>query len=437
MSVLVPDKEDPTSVMKRGGLEVTWRGGVKVKKFNYVPFRHVVDQDLALPTLYLHFLHEDFHVQDKEFDPGLRSGNDNSEQRIVLPEMFTGADRPEHSGGEDLDNAIRIVMSFLKSQATMPVSTVTAKAGGFSPKKNYTVSAGPDRWYFSLKASRPKSEISLDKPSFGIPEDSDLYLFAENHASVAFMTEQEKEAFETCIEQCGEEENEPWRRLAIFLKIFYEGAFAYNQRISQGQGVFLPKMTGLAALGVVSAFEGQAGIATGYPYLCKPEFLQFSDTVPVTIRGISALSDRHKRYGLCFTRSVFVWEPDDFDSSKTLNFCSPMPHGGFFYVPETLGQFNQKGGLVYAFGDDKESFENALGVEEVQALQSGGGGGAAAAATAAESRPQACVICLEEDATHAAIPCGHRAYCQDCSARIRTQPCPVCRVPVRDVVRIY
>merc|ERR1719277_719755 len=113
------------------------------------------------------------------------------------------------------------------------------------------------------------------------------------------------------------------------------------------------------------------------------------------------MSRRHRRYGLCFTRGVFVWADEDFDETKVLNFCSIMPHGGFFYVPETLSEFYRSGGLVYAFGEDKESLEGSLGSDEVQALQAAGGGGAAAAAAAeaAAAQPQACVICLEEDAT--------------------------------------
>lgn len=373
MTLLVPDKEDPSSVLSRGGLEVTWRGGVKTKKFRQMPFPHARKEDLTLPMLYLHFLDDMFKVKPNEFDPGLRAGNDNSEQQLVVPETFTSPELPPHNGGEDLDKCLKIVLGFLRDEATVPVSAVVTKAGGFSPQKNYTVVAEPRRWYFSLKTSRPKTEISLDKKLFGIPEDSQIYLFAESHVSVTFMTKAQCQAFEDCIDlllEVIEEGNKStgvqsiWQKFATFLKVFYEGGFAYNNRISGGAGSYLPKMTGLAALGITPSFEGQGGIATGYPYLVPPACLSFADSVPVTIKAISEMSDRHLRYGLCFTRCVFVWEDENFDREKTLCFCSILPHGGFFYMPRTLEEFNNFGGLVYAFGEDKESRDRVLCSDE-------------------------------------------------------------------------
>lgn len=121
-------------------------------------------------------------------------------------------------------------------------------------------------------------------------------------------------------------------------------------------------------MGLTPSFPGQLGISTGYPYIVEPRFLPFTDTVPVTIRAVSEMSARHKRYGLCFTRCVLVWEDDDFESTNALSFCSVAPHGGFYYVPPTLGEYWRLGGLVYAFGEDTDP----------TAAQSVGVGGAAA-----------------------------------------------------------
>merc|ERR1712187_554922 len=104
----------------------------------------------------------------------------------------------------------------------------------------------------------------------------------------------------------------------------------------------------------VPAFDGQLGIGTGYPYALPAQFLSFVDTVPISIEAISSMSDRHGRYGLAFTRTVFVWEGDLWDSQKTLDFASILPHGGFYYVPSTMKDHMAKGGLVYAFGESKD-----------------------------------------------------------------------------------
>merc|ERR1719396_306814 len=90
-------------------------------------------------------------------------------------------------------------MRFLRSQSEVMSSSVDEKPGGFGPKKNLKATIQTRRLYYSLRTARPKAGISLDKAAFGIPEDSELYLFAENHVSVNFMSKRDTEAFETCI----------------------------------------------------------------------------------------------------------------------------------------------------------------------------------------------------------------------------------------------
>ena len=51
-----------------------------------------------------------------------------------------------------------------------------------------------------------------------------------------------------------------------------------------------------------------------------------------------------------------------------------------------------------------------------------------------------CVVCLDHDATHAIIPCGHRCVCQEHAEMLiglKDQLCPVCRVSIRGSLRVY
>ena len=46
-----------------------------------------------------------------------------------------------------------------------------------------------------------------------------------------------------------------------------------------------------------------------------------------------------------------------------------------------------------------------------------------------------CVVCLENEAVMALMPCGHRCACEACAPNLRN--CPMCRQPVRESMRIY
>ena len=46
-----------------------------------------------------------------------------------------------------------------------------------------------------------------------------------------------------------------------------------------------------------------------------------------------------------------------------------------------------------------------------------------------------CVVCLENEAVMALMPCGHRCACEACAPNLRN--CPMCRQPVRESTRIY
>jgi hypothetical protein len=51
-----------------------------------------------------------------------------------------------------------------------------------------------------------------------------------------------------------------------------------------------------------------------------------------------------------------------------------------------------------------------------------------------------CVVCMEEDPTHACVPCGHLCLCEECKDKTVQQAdnrCAVCRAVVRNFMHIY
>lgn len=50
-----------------------------------------------------------------------------------------------------------------------------------------------------------------------------------------------------------------------------------------------------------------------------------------------------------------------------------------------------------------------------------------------------CVICLEAEASHILIPCGHQCLCTECSKHYNgcSQKCPLCRAPSRMAVKVF
>lgn len=353
-AILVPGTDDPSSVLKNGGMTLNWEGTDgqtrSVRTFREQRPKQVADADLGLPSLYLHFLDNRFYANADELDTRLKGGNDNSELRIVMPEMYMSKSAAVWEALDgDFKPKLDIVLDFLLAQ-------------GEAPTNSQKMTSSIQRRVFSLVVARPKCDITIPKEKFGIPLDADLYVFAQNHRSVSFMDEEEIDAFETCISELPEQSSKHLQVFATFLKVFFEGGFGYNKRVYIGgnQNAYLPQNVGIAALGVVPAFEGQIGISTGYPYVVDHQNLPFIDTVPVTISAISTMSERHSRYGLCFTRCAFVWEGDAYASDGILDFCCVVPHGGFYYVPANLKKYKEIGGFVYAFGEDRESSNETM-----------------------------------------------------------------------------
>ena len=55
------------------------------------------------------------------------------------------------------------------------------------------------------------------------------------------------------------------------------------------------------------------------------------------------------------------------------------------------------------------------------------------------SDAEQCVVCLVEAKSHLCVPCGHMCLCAGCvdAADAVTNGCPICRVAVREIVRVF
>ena len=56
-----------------------------------------------------------------------------------------------------------------------------------------------------------------------------------------------------------------------------------------------------------------------------------------------------------------------------------------------------------------------------------------------EEEPRLCVVCTDEDASVACVPCGHVCACEACSGGLAAHDrrCPVCRSNVERMMRVY
>lgn len=312
--------------MRNGKFSMTW-GGTTVTQFREAEIPRIEDPGMQLPTLYLHFLDDDFRIQDGDLDRAMRSGNDMDEVIIKLPGKYLS---PEFAAGcKDLKDDIEELTKALRGQGECLVS---------SCKK-----ADPGTLFFSLRTARAKSKLSLDRKAFGIPEDADQYLFVKNHSAGVHFDDRVKEAINKCIGGLSDVGSPDAAKFLIFLKVFYEGGFAYNKKLKMGDRGYLPVNVGTAAIHHLPAFAGQEGIVTGNPYKLPATFLPFTETAPISIDAIKSMSEYHGRYGFAFTRVVYVWEGDQWEDSKTLDFCSILPHGGFFLCANCSARSSREG----------------------------------------------------------------------------------------------
>ncbi|CAI6010443.1 unnamed protein product [Closterium sp. NIES-65] len=83
--------------------------------------------------------------------------------------------------------------------------------------------------------------------------------------------------------------------------------------------------------------------------------------------------------------------------------------------------------------------EAKAGVATTVGAPSSSSAAAAAAAAAGASKEGRCVICWDSAALSVCVPCGHVAGCVECLTKVRSKGwgCPVCRAPIREVVKIF
>merc|ERR1712232_305819 len=126
-TLLLDGTEDPAVVMRRGGVEVTWGTSQVVRKFRERPLPHVVDAGIALPTLYLHMLDRQFLPPDHQMNNELRSGNDNSEVVLVLPEDYV-VNTALQGVSSDVASSLSKVLAFLRNVGEVEISRPCARA---------------------------------------------------------------------------------------------------------------------------------------------------------------------------------------------------------------------------------------------------------------------------------------------------------------------
>lgn len=56
-----------------------------------------------------------------------------------------------------------------------------------------------------------------------------------------------------------------------------------------------------------------------------------------------------------------------------------------------------------------------------------------------EKHESECVVCFDAKQSAVCVPCGHHALCMECASEIlaSSRMCPVCRVSVREIIRLY
>jgi len=74
-------------------------------------------------------------------------------------------------------------------------------------------------------------------------------------------------------------------------------------------------------------------------------------------------------------------------------------------------------------------------VEEAEAVADGGDRKRPRTEVVVPKKPP-CVICLDLDATHAVVPCGHQCLCAECQ-KMELRACPVCQGSITQLIRIF
>lgn len=58
-------------------------------------------------------------------------------------------------------------------------------------------------------------------------------------------------------------------------------------------------------------------------------------------------------------------------------------------------------------------------------------------ASLSKTEQNECCICLDKETEMAAVPCGHKSYCEDCSVAIIGLQCAICRTHVESFIKVF
>jgi len=130
-------------------------------------------------------------------------------------------------------------------------------------------------------------------------------------------------------------------------------------------------------------------------------------------------------------------EKDAFASSSSEAESEASPEEGSQH-----GSHTPRREALSSAGDDGGGQSRETMGEEVRSGDNRAGGRVGASPTIIDLRtPDAstCVVCFEEQRTHALVPCGHWCLCGTCSISImrRGMVCPVCRAPFELAMKVF
>ena len=59
--------------------------------------------------------------------------------------------------------------------------------------------------------------------------------------------------------------------------------------------------------------------------------------------------------------------------------------------------------------------------------------------TEGQNSASVCVVCMDAEATHACLPCGHKCMCETCAGLVlhTTESCPMCRAKITGIIQIF
>jgi hypothetical protein len=109
------------------------------------------------------------------------------------------------------------------------------------------------------------------------------------------------------------------------------------------------------------------------------------------------------------------------------------PGGGVTYDYHPGGSGESK--IAYPSIDQSPVQYPRISAEDMRKPNLGGAG----ASSLKKAGEPTCAVCLDQPAEAVCVPCGHVAGCMECLTEIKRKGmgCPICRMPIKEVVKIY